>query len=259
MKLSVIIPCYNEEKGLPKNLKEIDQYLSKQPYEYEILVVNDGSKDRTFEVTKSLEPEIKGLKIVGHKASPEYTENRGKGYAVRFGMLKAQGDYRLFTDADNSTSIDQVEKMWPEFEAGYDIVIGSRDVKGAVLDPPQPWRRVMLGNILNLIIQVVLGLWGIWDTQCGFKGFTKKATEDIFPKGKIDRWIFDPELLIIGKRMGYKIKEIPVHWVNRKDSRVKLVGPNSMVAMLQEIAQIKWNLLTKKYGKTTEEPKNQRT
>ena len=240
MYLSVIIPAYNEEKRLPKTLEEIDKYLSKQNYDYEILAVNDGSKDKTVEVAKSLLLKIRNLKVTGYKV------NQGKGYAVRFGMLEARGDYRIFTDADNSTSIDQVEKMWPEFEKGYDIVIGSRDVKGAILDPPQPWlRQLILGEGFKLLRKIIVGLWGIEDTQCGFKCFKGKVIEDVFPKCKINRFAFDPEFLIIAKKLGYKIKEIPVYWRNDPESKVKFKW---MVNMGLELLKIRWNLIKGIYG-----------
>lgn len=239
MYLSVIIPAYNEEKRLPKTLEEIDKYLSKQSYDYEILVVNDGSKDSTAEITKNLISKIQNLKLIDNK------ENRGKGYVTRQGMLEAKGDYRIFTDADNSTSIDQIEKMWPEFEKGYDVVIGSRDIQGAILDPPQPFlRKVILGKGFKLFRKIVLGLWEVSDTQCGFKCFTKKAAEAIFPKCKIDRFAFDPEILVIAKKLGYKIKEIPVYWRNDPESKVKFKG---MVKMSIDLFKIKWNLIAQKY------------
>lgn len=239
MYLSVIIPAYNEEKRLPKTLKEIDKYLKGQPYEYEILVVNDGSRDRTVEVAKSLIPKIKNLKVIG------YEKNQGKGYAVRFGMLEAKGDFRLFTDADNSTSINQIEKIWPEFEKGFDIVIGSRDVKGAVSDPSQPWiRKIILGEGFKLLRKIVVGLWGIKDTQCGFKGFKKKVVEDIFPRCQINRFAFDPEILVIARKMGYKIKEVPVYWKNDPESKVK---PKWIVNMAIDLLKTRWNLIRNKY------------
>jgi dolichyl-phosphate beta-glucosyltransferase len=235
MYLSVIIPAYNEEKRLPKTLEEIDKYLRTKTYDYEILVVNDGSKDKTVEVVESLKPKIKNLKVTG------YEKNRGKGYAVRFGMLEAKGDYRLFTDADDSTSIDQVEKIWPCFEKGFDIVIGSRDVKGAVLSPSQPFlRKIILGEGFKLYRKIIIGLWGIEDTQCGFKCFTKKAAENIFPKCRIDRFAFDPEILVIAKKLGYKIKEIPVYWKNDPESKVKF---KSVFKMALDLIKIKINLI----------------
>jgi len=268
MYLSVIIPAYNEERRLPKTLEEIDKYLSKQTvaeasphlpprsasprsvYDYEILVVNDGSKDNTLEVAKSLIPKInpstglrvnaersrsiKNLKVTG------YEKNQGKGYAVRFGMLEAKGDFRLFTDADNSTSIDQIEKMWPYFEKGCDIVFGSRDVKGAILDPPQSLFRRFLGEGFGFLTNSIVGTWGIADSQCGFKCFTKKATEDIFPRCKINRFAFDPEFFVIAKKLGYKIKEIPIYWRNDPESKVKFKW---MVNMGLDLFKIRLNLI----------------
>ena len=238
--LSVIIPAYNEEKRLPKTLEEIDKYLSKQNYDYEILVVNDGSKDKTAEVVRCLTPGVKHLRLIDNK------ENYGKGYVVRQGMLEAKGEYRIFTDADNSTSIDQIEKMWPEFKQGYDIVIGSRDVKGAVLNPPQSWlRNVILGEGFKLIRKIIIGLWEIEDSQCGFKGFTDRAANEIFPRCKINRFAFDPEILVIAKKLGYKIKEIPVYWRNDLQSKVEF---KSMIKMLIDLFKIRLNLIKGIYG-----------
>lgn len=236
--LSVVVPAYNEQRRLPKTLGEISRYLTKQNYVYEILVVNDGSKDKTAEVVIDLMSEIKNLRLVDNK------ENKGKGAVVKQGMLEAKGKFRVFTDADNSTSIDQVEKMWPEFNKGFDVVIGSRDIKGAVLDPPQAWYRILLGNTFNLLVQILCGFWGIWDTQCGFKGFTEKATIAVFPKCKIDRFAFDPEILMIAKKLGYKIKEVPIHWKNDPESKVKL---KSMLKMGIDLLKIRWNLIKGEY------------
>jgi dolichyl-phosphate beta-glucosyltransferase len=239
MRLSVIIPAYNEEKRIPKTLAEISGYLSKQNYDYEIVVVSDGSKDKTAEVVIGLKPQIANLKLIDNK------ENHGKGFVVRQGLMEAKGDFRLFTDADNSTSIDQIEKMWPEFEKGYDLVIGSRDIRGAVLNPPQPWiRQILLGEGFKLFRKLVIGLWAVQDTQCGFKCFTGKVCEDILSKCKIDRFAFDPEILILAKKSGYKIKEVPVYWKNDLDSKVKA---NSVIKMATDLFKIKGNLITGKY------------
>lgn len=236
--LSVIIPAYNEQRRLPKTLSSIDSYLRKQPYDYEILVVNDGSKDKTAEVVENLKVKIRNLRLIDNK------ENQGKGFVVRQGLLEAKGEYRLFTDADNSTSIDQVEKMWPEIKKGYDIVIGSRDVKGAVIPVPQTWIRRRLGDVFNLFTQITCGLWGIWDAQCGFKIFTKEAVEKILPKCKINRFAFDPEILVIAKKLGFKIKEIPVVWINEPESKVKF---KSMIKMGLDLLKIRWNLIKNVY------------
>jgi len=232
--LSVIIPAYNEERRLPKTLREINEYLKKQPFESEIIVVSDGSRDRTVEVAKNLIPEIKNLRVI------EFKENRGKGFGVKEGMLKALGNFCLFTDADNSTSIEEVEKMLSHFRQGYDIVIGSRDVEGAILDPPQPKIRRILGEGFKFFRKLILNLWEIEDTQCGFKCFKKEAAKKIFPKCKIDRFAFDPEILMIAKKFRYKIKEIPVYWRNDPESKVK---PKSIIKMAIDLFKIKLNLI----------------
>ncbi len=232
--LSVVIPAYNEEKKLPNTLPKIYDYLKKQSYNWEILIVSDGSKDNTAQVVKDLSSQIENLRLIDNK------ENHGKGYVVKQGMLSAKGKYRLFTDADNSTPIEQVEKMWPEFEQGYEVIIGSRDIEGAKLAVPQPWWRIIIGNAFNLLVQIMAGLWGIPDTQCGFKGFTKQAAEDIFSITRIPRFAFDVEMLVIAKKMKYKIKEIPILWVNDKRSSVKF---KSMVKMAIDLFQIRLNMI----------------
>ncbi len=135
--------------------------------------------------------------------------------------------------------------MFPYFKKGFDIVIGSRDVEGAILKPPQSWYRIMVGNVFNLMVQLSVGLWGVWDTQCGFKALTAKAASDILPRCKINRWAFDPEILKVGKKFGYKIKEVPVVWVNDPDSKVKLKGA---VKMAFDLLRIRWNLIVNKYN-----------
>lgn len=223
---------------MPRTLREINKYLSQQSYDWEIIVVNGGSTDRTPDVVREMMGEIRNLKLIEQKG-------KGKGDAVKTGMLEGKGDYRLFTDADNSTSIDQIEKMWSWFEKGYDVVIGSRDIKGAVLDPPQPWyRRVILGKSFRFLTHLICGTWEILDSQCGFKMFSKKAAEDIFPKIEILGFAFDVEVLVIAKKLGYKIKEIPVYWRNDLGSKVKF---KNIFEMGIDLLKIRWNLLTKKY------------
>ena len=241
MKLSVIIPAYNEENRLPKTLRLMSAYLTKQPYDYEIVVVNDGSQDSTAEVLRSAVSQIPNLKLIDNK------KNQGKGAVVRQGMIESKGDYRLFTDADNSTSMEQVEKMWPWFEKGFDVVIGSRDIKGAVLDPPQPWiRKIVLGEGFKLIRKIILGLWRIQDTQCGFKCFSGKAAQDIFSKVKTRGFNFDVESLILAKRFGYRIKEIPIKWVNDTESKVKI---KHIFKMFKDMIKLRKDLILGKYAK----------
>lgn len=232
--LSVVIPAYNEENRLPKTLDAIHRYLQEQSYTWEIIVVNDGSKDNTAEIVQKLKSSVQNLKLIDNK------ENHGKGYVVRQGVLEAKGKYRLFTDADNSTPIDQIEKMLPEFQSGFDIVIGSRDIKGAVLKPPQSLLRRFLGEVFKLLRKIIVGLWDIQDTQCGFKVFSARAVENVFPRLKINRWAFDVEILAVARKLGYKIKEMPVIWINDPHSKVDISG---IIKMLFEIARVRLNLL----------------
>jgi dolichyl-phosphate beta-glucosyltransferase len=240
--LSVIIPAYNEERRIEKTVREIEKYLKNQKYSWEILVVNDGSKDKTSQVVENLRSEIANLRLIDNKI------NRGKGAVVRQGMLEAKGKYRLFTDADNSTSINHIEKMWPEFEKGVDVVIGTRDgrdAKGACQAFPQPWWRRLLGDVFNILVKIILGLWEFWDTQCGFKCFTEKSAKEIFPKCKIERFAFDPEILVIAKKKGFKISKIPVYWINEPESKVKF---KSMVKMGIDLIKIRLNLIKGVYA-----------
>jgi len=236
--LSVIIPAYNEEKRIGSTLISVDNYLRRQNYDYEVIVVNDGSKDNTASIVKSLGLEIKGLRLLNNK------ENHGKGYVVRQGMLEAGGELCLFTDADNSTSIDHLDKFIPHIDQGYSIVIGSIAVAGhKVSSGSEPlWRRIA-GKLGNVFIQIV-AVPGIQDTQRGFKLFTAKAVQDIFPRLTIHRWGFDIEVLALARKYGYKIKELPVDWENDPDSKV---GIKAYFQVLLETVKIRWNLMTGRY------------
>ena len=238
--ISIIFPAYNEEKRLPKTLVEADRYLSLQNFEYEILVVNDGSTDKTFEAVKDLSKQIKNLRIINNK------ENKGIGFVVRQGLLAAKGEYRLYVDADNSVSINQIENFLPYFKQDYDILFASRKVEGSKLYPPQPWHRKILSGIFHLIDKAIIGNYGIKDSYCGFKIFTGKSAEDILCRCKICRWTFDTEILVVANKLGYKIKEVPVTWRNDADSRVNFLG---MVGTLKDLIKIKINLMSGKYEK----------
>lgn len=239
--LSVIIPAYNEEKRLPATLRAIVAYLKRQSYSWEIAVVNDGSKDRTADVVREVsvvEPRVKLL---------QYGTNHGKGYAVRYGMTRVTGTYRLFTDADNSTSIDHFEKFLPYLEEGFDVVIGSRDVAGAEIAVHQAWWKERLGDLGNLWIQ----LWavpGIKDTQAGFKVFTAKAAEAVFPVLTIDRWGFDVEALAVARHRGFTIAERPIRWVNDPNSKV---SGKAYLQVLREVVQVRLNMWKGRYRGTS--------
>lgn len=239
--LSVIIPAYNEENRIGKTLDVLREYLSKQPYSYEILVVADGPTDKTVEVVREKIKTIPSLTLIDRK------KNMGKGYTVKEGMLKANGRIRLFTDADNSTDISHFEKMRPLFDKGAEVVIGSRhprDAKGARQAVPQPWYKRAMGMAGNLFIQLV-AVRGIWDTQCGFKAFRSFAAERIFSQTRINRWAFDIEALALAKALNYKIEIVPVYWINDPHSHVKFY---SYFKTLWETVKVRWNLIRKKYN-----------
>ena len=237
MFLSVIIPSYNEEKRIKNTLVSINEYLSRQAYDYEIIVVNDGSKDATSQVVSNLKFEIKNLRLIDNK------DNHGKGWVVKQGMLIAKGDIRLFTDADNSTTINHIEKMLVYFRGGYDVVIGSRRVLGSKIAIHQASYKELLGRLGNLWIRI-FAVGGINDTQAGFKAFTAKSAQIIFPHLTLDRWGFDFEALAIAKKYKLKIKEMPITWINDAMSHVKL---SAYFKTLIEAMKVRWNLMTGKY------------
>ena len=240
MRLSIIIPAYNEEKNLISTINKFDKYFCGQNYSYEIIIVNDGSTDNTVEISKKLIKNIKNLYLINN------TKNKGKGAVVKQGLLKASGRYRLFIDADNATSINHVDKIWEQFKNKNDVVIGVRhysDADGAYQKIKQPkWKR-FLGLFGNYIVQF-LTIKGIKDTQCGFKAFSEKAIQKIVPKMKINRWMFDVEMLILAKKNNLNIAKIPVIWENSKQSRVGIKG---YFISLKEILKIKLNIILKKY------------
>ncbi len=236
--LSVIIPVYNEAQRLPLTLVDVDRRLSRAEYSSEILVVNDGSTDATVAVVERFKHLTPYLRLI------ELKENLGKGYAVRQGMLAARGNFRLFMDADNATSVDQFDKMLPFLKEGYDVVIGSRTAKGARLEPPQPFWKQLLGKAGNLAIQA-LAVPGIWDTQCGFKAFSEAAAVKIFGLMRVDGWGFDVEALVLAKRLGFKIKEVPVRWVN--DAR-STVGLKAYFSTLADVLHIRLRLARGEYN-----------
>jgi dolichyl-phosphate beta-glucosyltransferase len=236
--LSVVIPAYNEAKRIAVTLLDLDRYLSTQDYTYEIIVVNDGSKDNTAIVTDKAGELIKNLRLIDNK------ENHGKGYVTRQGMLEAKGEYRLFMDADNSTKIDHLDLFWPETQ-NSDIVIGSIEIRGAKIHENAQWYRRWLGHLAKYVIRFVAGLWSIKDTQRGFKLFNQESAEVIFPKQTLTRWGFDFEILSLAKKMGFKIKEMPVDWYNPGESKVKL---SSYFKTFIDLIKIKYNFLTNKYG-----------
>lgn len=274
MHLSVVIPAYNEEKRLPETLKKVEGYLSRQDYDWEVLIVNDGSKDKTARVVLALIGDIPSgsFRLIDNK------ENKGKGGVVKQGMLEAKGDWRLFMDADNSTDIAEIEKLWPyalglgtsrslsgshsspvsnspsairdaptslgDIPSAYEVIIGSRYLKADSIKVKQPLMRRIVSRMGNWLTRILLGI-NMVDTQCGFKLVSAKAAVEIFPKQTIMRWGFDMEILAITRRRGYQIKEVAVDWYDDDRSTVK---KSAAVKTLKELLLIKWNLMRGKYS-----------
>lgn len=240
--LSIIVPSYREAERIGKNLLEIQEYLSRKNYSYEIIVITDGSPDSTPEVARGFRDRVKNLRVIENK------ENHGKGYVVRQGLLEAKGELRLFLDADGSTSITHLDSFIPEFEKGNDVVIGSRDIEGAFVQIHQPKYREVMGDMGNWAIRIVLGLWSYPDTQCGFKMLNAAAAEAVGRRMVVDRFGFDFELIILAKKLGYKIKQMPVKWLNEEGSSVGLTGPNGFIQVLIDLFKTRLRLLAGKYN-----------
>ncbi len=230
MKLSVVIPAYNEARRLPRTLKEAWAWLCAHEPEHEILVVDDGSQDNTRALAQAMQKDIPSLRVVG------YADNRGKGYAVRAGMLAAKGAFRLFMDADHSTHISEWEKARALLQQGADVAIASRKLPDSEIPVRQPWLRERLGEAFNLLVRAASGL-PFRDTQCGFKAFTARAAQEIFARTRINGFGFDVEVLWLAKQMGLRIAEFAVTWRNDADSRVRIA--RDAVRVLAEIARMK--------------------
>jgi dolichyl-phosphate beta-glucosyltransferase len=213
MKLSVVVPAYNEAHRILPSLERIFAYLHAQHADFDVLVVDDGSTDDTVGVTRQRFGAREPLRIVSCGA------NRGKGYAVRQGAAQARGDIILFSDADLSTPIEELEKMLPLLEQGYDMVIGSRAHAQADIREHQPFYREGAGKLFNLLVRIVVG-GPFRDTQCGFKLFRREAIVPILPHLQIDRWAFDVELIAVAQALGLKVAEVPVTWSNSPTSTV---------------------------------------
>jgi dolichyl-phosphate beta-glucosyltransferase len=218
-----VVPAYNEEARLPNSLAAIHAYYAAQSYDYDVIVVSDGSTDRTGEIVRdfaALHPEFRLM---------EYRPNRGKGYAVRTGIEAATGDVILFCDADLATPQEETEKLLAHIREGADVAIGSRPLRESSLEKHQPFHREMFGRLSNLLIQL-LAVRGIKDTQCGFKMFKRKAAHDIFARCTLDEFGFDFESLVIAKDLGYRIDEVPIRWLDQPGSKVVLMrdGPRAL-------------------------------
>lgn len=219
--LSIVIPAHNEAKRLPPSMEKIDAFLSKQDFPYEVLVVENGSTDDTLAVAESFIEEMPYLRVI-------HEEERGKGLAVRRGMLEATGDYRFFCDADLSMPIEQVLRFIPPELGDVEVAIGSREVAGA-RRINEPEYRHLIGRVFNTIVRWMV-LPGLQDTQCGFKCFRGDIADKVLALQTLTGMSFDAEVLFIARKMGYRIQEVPIDWTYDADSRVRLVQDSMRMA-----------------------------
>ena len=245
--LSVVIPAYNEERRLPQTLQSIVDYLARQSYASEVIVVDDGSRDQTVQVVESFRAAHPSVALIRN-------DHRGKGYAVRTGMLAAQGHIVLFSDADLSTPIEEIAQLLPWFEHGYGLVIGSREGSGAKRIR-EPFYRHMMGRVFNFVVRL-LTVRGIDDTQCGFKAFRDDVARDLFTRMKLygenaqavtGSMVtgFDVEVLFLGYKSGYKIKEVPVEWRYGNESKVNPLKDS--FELFRDVLMVRWNDLRGMY------------
>jgi dolichyl-phosphate beta-glucosyltransferase len=235
---TIVIPAYNESARLGATLEKVLAYVHAQGWNAEVLVVSDGSRDNTAEIVRTFAAKDPTLRLL------ENPGNRGKGYSVRNGMLHAQGQIVLFSDADLSSPIEEAPKLFQALEAGADIAIGSRWLRAETQTQRQPLHRQLFGRVFNLLLRLTLGLH-FADTQCGFKAFKRPAVEAIFPRQKIERWGFDPEILFLARKFGFKVKEVPVAWGHSGGTRINPLLDGSR--MFTEMLRVRWYDLTGKY------------
>lgn len=236
--ISIIIPAYNEESRIGPTLDRIGEYMRASGMDYDIVVVDDGSTDNTRAVVTEAARKINGLRLIGNGV------NRGKGYSVKNGFFASGGRLVLFSDADLSTPIEELEKFLTELDRGADIVIGSRSLSGSNIIRRQPLYRVLMGKSFNKLVRL-LTVSGLVDTQCGFKLFRRESSEPIFKVQRIERFAFDAELLFLAQKKGLRISELPVRWVNSPQSKVDPVKDSLRMAL--DLVRIRADYLTGKY------------
>ena len=237
--LSIVIPAYNEEKRIGETLQKILEFIATKSFPAEILVVDDGSVDGTVDVVNSFSNEKIPLKVIS------YEKNRGKGYAIKTGMLAAGGEYALFTDADMSTPVEMLERFEPHMKEGVEVIIGTRKTAGAYVGKHQPLYRENMGKVFTWLSNRLLGL-DTSDFTCGFKCFHRRTIEPVFGSQRISGWGYDTEIIFIARRKGFRIQEIPVSWFNDEATRVKLW--KNVFTCLSELYQIRNNNRKGLYG-----------
>lgn len=237
--LSIIIPAYNEEKRLPRAIKKITKYLASISFQYEIIIVDDGSTDGTASLADEFTFLYPFLRVIHLK------KNRGKGCAVRSGVLEAKGKYILFSDADLSTPISEAEKLLVYLKSGYDIAIGSRRLSFSKIEVRQPFLRELMGSVFSIMVQFLV-LKGVKDTQCGFKCFTQKSAHRIFREQKLNGFSFDVEVLFLAKKYGFSVKEVPVRWRDSPRTTLKLMRDS--IKMFFGLLKVRYNDIRGKYS-----------
>lgn len=235
--LSIVIPAYNEENRLPDTLTRILEYLARQNFSAEVLVVENGSRDRTLEIARAFAGQNSIVRVL-------HSRERGKGLAVRAGMLAAVGTYRFMCDADLSMPVEQIERFLPPSLPDFDIAIASREAHGAVRHN-EPAYRHLVGRIYNGVIRL-LALPGLQDTQCGFKCFRGTVADEVFRLQTIPGWAFDVEALFIARQKGYRIQEIPIDWYFNSDSKINVLRDSTR--MFVDLLRIRWNSIKGAYA-----------
>ena len=239
-KYSIVIPAYNERARILVTLEAVIAAVRAHQWSAEVIVVNDGSTDETAELVRNFAltaPEVRLMENPG---------NRGKGYSVRSGLLQAQGEIVMFTDADLSAPIDEAQSLFDAIAAGADMAIGSRWLATSRQTHRQPLYRQIFGRCFNMLTRAVMRL-PYADTQCGFKAFTRTAAQTVFQLQTIERWGFDPEILFIARKRGLSVKEVPVSWAH--DERTRISYLRDGLQMLKELAIVRWNAMTGRYGR----------
>ncbi len=240
---SIVIPAYNESARIGGALQAVVACIRQRGWNAEVVVVNDGSHDDTAEIVQAFAanaPEVRMLQNPG---------NRGKGYSVRNGILHSLGEIVMFTDADLSAPIEEADGLFAALASGADIAIGSRWLERTRQSIRQPLYRQFFGRCFNVVTHAVMGL-PYADTQCGFKAFTRDAAQTIFQLQTIERWGFDPEILFIARKRGYRVVEVPVSWAHDERTRISYLRDGTR--MLQDIAIVRWNALRGHYNKPVE-------
>lgn len=237
--ISIVIPAYNEESRLSPTLDRVLNFVRQRAWDAEVIVVDDGSRDRTTDIVRDYAQSDGIVRLIQNPG------NRGKGYSVRSGVLNARGKIVLFSDADLSSPIEEAPKLLEALENGADIAIGSRWMRSELQTKRQSLARQVLGRVFNLLLRVVLRL-DFKDTQCGFKAFRRHAAKEVFQLQRIERWGFDPEILFLARRAGFKTVEVPVRWGHDNGTRINPVADGSR--MVADMLRIRWYSISGKYA-----------